>query len=485
MKKPTLPQIVPLGLLLAAYAVLHFWAGFNLPTPWRDEAHFLWQANGFAEHFSFFSPELNESRTIFWMPPGYFVVMGIVIKLFGLSLTVARTVSLLFSLATVYLMVAIARRYASPLVAALIAAPFVLGIPFVATGNIARMEPLLLFALLGSFLFLLRGQFLYGLCLLAITPLIHPNGAPFLITGIIAIPFMVNRPIQWRRPTGGELAALAAVVILYAAYAFYLSAHWADFSTDMAYQLQRKADRDIKSSILTYGSVILAIFTLAGTAYAIRRKIKAIFLLAIALPAWWVAAAGIEMWYRIFFALSFFCYAVFLFAVVLDIQSRIEIRWKRKLTIIGLSLVSLTVLAWNIKQGPQSEPLIFPDFRPWNDMTYSSQSYITPGEQTELTNRLRTATASGAPARVEFYPDADAFYFTALRPSALQVTCPLFSSQQADYILVHFAPDIPQAINKLTIAKMQELKLTPDDLARFTLYRRDSATAWFLIPIHH
>jgi hypothetical protein len=474
---------LPLALVLIAYTIMHFLAAYNLPTPWPDEAHFMWQANGIAEHLTLFAPELNGGRTICWMPPGYFVVLGIIFKVFGLSLGVARTFSLLTSLTAIVLLVYLAKQLAGASVVAFISIPFMLGEPFVAGGNVARMDSLLLALVVVSFLLLSQGKLVVGLCLLALTPLIHPNGIPFLVAGLFALPLFWDRPVSWRRPTAMGIAAVVFLLLAWLAYAVFISVHWADFRHDLAYQMSRKTQRDLMSIILAQSSVYLTLFAVIGAVYALRRNLRVTLLLALAVPAWWIAAAGGEMWYRNLFAVSFFCLSVFFCAVCADLYRLFGNRWTGILVAGSVGLLAFSLIAWNVKTGPVDEALVFPDLRPWHGLYYRPRPYITDDEVRAIESRLASLIAGRDSTRIGFYPEGDAFFYSRLRSSHVLFNCPLFSSQKADWDVVHLSPRIPGAVHQITLDRLRDLGFSREDIWKFPLLRRDSTEAWFLVPV--
>jgi hypothetical protein len=485
LKEPdTLRFRLPLMLLLIAYTVLHFLAGYNLPTPWPDEAHFIWQANAVAEHFSLLAPELNPDRIIFWMPHGYLIILGLVIKLFGLSLAVARTFSFFTALAAVGMLVVMLKRYLGSTFALLLSVPFVLGTPFVACGNIARMESLLLAMILASMLCLMHRRLVSGIALLALTPLIHPSGVPFLIAGLATLPYLVGMPGVWRRPTKSELAAIAFVLIAWGAYALLLSAHWTDFSHDMSYQMWRKSRRDIMSVLLAPTSISLALAVAVGAFYGIRRKLKSLVLLAVVVPAWWVAAVGGEMWYRVFYSVASLCFLTFSWTAISDAGRLIQNGRHRALAVGLMTVAVLAVIISDERRGPLGPPMLFPDLRPWHGMSYTSRPYITQEEIQTLETRLRSLPTTGGKSIVEFYPDAEAFFFQNARSATVQFNCRVFSEHYADWYLVHFSTGIPTMVQQLTMEKMRDLGISPAGMSNFAVLQRDSTDAWYLIPGH-
>jgi hypothetical protein len=483
LKQPA--NLIFAGLLAAimiAHVVLHFQASYTFPFPWPDEAHFIWQANGFAEHFTLFAPELNPDRTIFWMPPGYFIVLGIVIKLFGLSLVTVRTFSLLLMLVSIGVLAAIVRRYSAPLLSLLVAALFVLGAPFVAAGNIGRMEAVLVLLVLCAFLLLQSGRLLFGILLLALAPLVHPNGLYFLLTGIITALVCAPRPFVWRRLSVGELVMAALVVCAWGGYALYAGLHWPDFMHDMDFQFQRKAVRNIKDAVIMPCSVPLFALVLLGGAYCWKKRLSVIFLLGIAAPAWWVAAAGIEMWYRVFFSIAFFLLSVIALGIARHLATSGEKKWLNRSLAGAVVLVAGFVIGWNVMSSSFGEPLVFGQTKPWYRMTSSEIPYITTTDKIAVQSRIdQMAQRVNVPV-VEFYPAGDAFFFTEYAGSRVHFSYPLFTTRYPDWYVVHYSSRFTPAFMKYLRELLATASVDVDSLPNYQIMMARDGEAWFLIP---
>lgn len=140
--------------VVALYVLIHYQLGLSFPTPWPDEAHFLWQAHAFATNNSLFSEVLNTERTIMWMPPGYLILTGLYFKVVGTSLEAARLLSLLAMAAFFVLLVRFMAHYGHRWFALGLTSLFFFNARFIACGNIARMEALLLLAIVCAFILL-------------------------------------------------------------------------------------------------------------------------------------------------------------------------------------------------------------------------------------------------------------------------------------------------------------------------------------------
>ena len=204
---------------------VHLAAGFTFPVPWPDEAVFVQQAASFQQHNSLFSPNLSDSRHILWMPPGYMVVLGMLFKIFGSSLFVARFFSLLLIIASFVLLVWLLREHPARFHFLFLTGLFFLNRFFIVTANIARMEPLLILGLVVAIVLFYNRKSVTALTVLLALPLVHPNGLYFLCAGIAFI--VVQRFYLKEGITFGSMdkLILGFVLVLIAGYLVYAALH--------------------------------------------------------------------------------------------------------------------------------------------------------------------------------------------------------------------------------------------------------------------
>jgi hypothetical protein len=293
-----------LGLLAvaAAYVWTHLQADFTFPTPWGDEVHFLRQAIAFQERWSLFSPELDPRRPVLWMPPGYMVAAGLAFKLCGFSYALARHLSMICVLGAGLNLYLLCAFYGLRWPALALTGALLLGERFLIAGNVARMEGLLLLVVTTGFLLLQRRR-RWGLPLLALSPLVHPNGLFFLAAGWLTRRLR-GQAAAGRSPSrspGARLRAWAPWVIvgvLWGAYLLLIAAHPLGFLQDMSYQLSRKAARSWR--LVAFGGYrpLLAVALIICLALARREGHGHVFLLGLAAPAWVAYKLGREMWYE-------------------------------------------------------------------------------------------------------------------------------------------------------------------------------------------
>jgi hypothetical protein len=172
------------ALVGAAVVFMRMRLGFAFPVPWNDETAFLAQAFAFKETNSLFVWGLNAERDVMWMPPGYFLVMGTLFKLFGYSFGLARSIS-----AVLYLVVfAIFAARLAPWPQTASRHPY--GIAFPSPYSLAvptwrawkRFRAVILLSLLAS----CQRQPVIGLALVISAALVHFNAIYFVAVCLLA-----------------------------------------------------------------------------------------------------------------------------------------------------------------------------------------------------------------------------------------------------------------------------------------------------------
>ena len=114
MKKYPLANIILYACLftiIIVYILLNNLAGYTFPIPWADEGIFLWQSISIQENNTLIAPQLNPTRPLLLMPPGYMIFTGVLFKLIGFSLNAARNISLVLMIGVVIQIVLLTRKY--------------------------------------------------------------------------------------------------------------------------------------------------------------------------------------------------------------------------------------------------------------------------------------------------------------------------------------------------------------------------------------
>ena len=230
------------ALVGAAVVFIRMRLGFAFPVPWNDETTFLAQAFAFKETNSLFVWGLNTERDVMWMPPGYFLVMGTLFKLFGYSFALARSISAVLYLGAFAIFLRLAWRHAGKQQRALVA--LALGLAFLspyslAISNLARMEALFSAAILLSLLAACRRQPLIGLALVLCAALVHFNATYFLLPYACWLLWLLlrRRTLQVTPPA---LLCLLGALALWALEGRYVLHNLDGFVHDMRFQFAIK-----------------------------------------------------------------------------------------------------------------------------------------------------------------------------------------------------------------------------------------------------
>ena len=465
--------------VILAHVLINRQAGLSFPTPWPDEAHFLWQANAISTNNTLFAPELNTERTIMWMPPGYMFLTGLMFKITGTSLESARILSLIAMIVFFVLLVEFLVGFGHRWYALVLASLFFLNAQFIACGNVARMEALLLLAVISAFLLIQRGRCNTGLAILGLSPLLHFNGFFFLLAGLSYILFIVPAK-EWTRLLNRKLLMAALIVLAgWISYAFIIYANWESFVQDMSYQFGRKSERSFWSEIS--GAQYLSGLSIAAICgvYARTKKLRAFELLFLAVPSILIWPIGHELWYEVIDHLGFLLVSVFVIHVGLHLLNEIKdpISSWAKLPLLVILLIG--ILWWNYS-GQRIE----------NVFDYSSRAellsmkvvpevpYLTSDDQIRLSGLLSSLFRKNGGLTVEFQPDADALSFVELKRDGVNFVCPLFEKREADILVVHLSRNLPPlyVFEKQALAR---LGLT-HDIEKYAWYKRDSTEMWII-----
>jgi hypothetical protein len=468
---------------IAIYLIVHFPAAYTFPVPWPDESVFLWQAISVREANSLLAPQLNPERPILWMPPGYMLLAGLTFKVFGFSFDLARLLSLLFVVATFVVLGLMASRYRHATLAALFCGLGLLSRQFIAAGNVARMEALLLLVVCGGFLLLQRNQFYKGLALLGLSPLVHPNGFYFLVAAIAYL--LLSGRFGPRRPAlrRADAAIVLVAIALWLAYALYAGRHWPDFVHDISYQLGRKGTRDVLTALFTENNLFFLLLFFFALVYGLKEKLGAVFFLWLAGPAWLVNKIGREMWYQVFDVLAYVLLSIVLLHVILHLaDSLTRPRSKPVRYAVGAGALALLILL-GLASGLIVKPIGFPWSMSWVGMGLAPDvAYVQEDDIAEVGAFISSLPSGDGPTWVQFYPRADALFFYPIQgdlPSeGIQFSHPLFYTRKPDLYIIHLSRHTPHWLSARVDQAFQTAGLDPTDEAQI-VWRRDETEIWY------
>lgn len=466
--------------VVALYVLIHYQLGLSFPTPWPDEAHFLWQAHAFATNNSLFSEVLNTERTIMWMPPGYLILTGLYFKVVGTSLEAARLLSLLAMAAFFVLLVRFMAHYGHRWFALGLTSLFFFNARFIACGNIARMEALLLLAIVCAFILLQQGRFLYGLLILGLAPLLHLNGIYFGLAGVAFI--LYQTPLKsLREMLNTRLLVVALLVaVAWIAYGVLIAANWSSFIHDMGFQFRRKGGWDIWLVVTESQYLLLALLVLLGWAKAYSSKIRAIELLFFALPAWLIWPIGHELWYEVIHHTGYLLISMFAIHMWFQLlpASGIAKRGQIKMA-LTISFIFIVVW-WNFRDQRIENMIYYPDRADLVTMGMKHEiPYITSADIALMSELLGSLARDNGSLSVEFQPNGDAFAFLELEQDGVKFVCPVFQKREPDVLVVHRSRHLPtwwafgdRALDRAGLTK---------DSSEHIWHERDGTEQWFVV----
>ncbi len=459
--------VILVSLVMVAYVLLHCMADSKLPLPWVDESHFLWQAVAFSEHGNLHAPELNVERTIHWMPPGYFVVVGSVFEFTGVSLGVARGVSLLAMMMAAVVVFTMVRRFGVRLLGLIIGAGFFLSVPSIKAGNVARMDSLLWLMVVSGFGLILKQRQMLGLSLMALSVLVHPNGVYFLGFALALCLFENIRDGKWRRLDAFDITVIGITSVAWVGYLVYVSGHWSDFQSDMAFQLARKSSYDL-SRLITFNNIGELIVATAAGVYCWRKSLPVGKLFFLAIPAWLVYVIGIEMWYKFMYGMGYFLLAVICLVVLEHYFTEKSIRIFQRLRPVALAVSAVLVLFGALY---------------WHQRQIPGMEYMTMDDLADVGGQLDSLAVSHPGSVIEFFPTPDAFYFMEQRERGLQFSNPKFSTRRPDYFLVRESAIFAAHFNPESQGVSEIQGWGTGEIAKHLIRSRGGSEKWYLIPV--
>jgi hypothetical protein len=484
MNEMTRKNLLQLGMILFAawviglYTVALNLADFRYPDPGTDEASFLYPAYSFSQTGSFFSENINPDRTVMWMPPGHAVVYGTLFTFTGLSLEAARTLSAVLVLGAFCFLFLLAARYGYVPAVLLVVGLFFLNRYTIVTANTARMEALVLFVALGGFALLQRNGRYVALAMLALAPLIHPNGMYFLAAGLLAHAVDIFRGRSPLAPARHEWLALGGAFLLWAAYAFHIASNWPGFLNDMGFQFSFKHDYYLENPIRLGETLLFPLLALPLALYAAWRRLAAGWLLVIAMPAWLIHTLGRLFWYEIYVITGYLLLSLVLVHVIYDLIERSPLRramlrWAAKTVVFAILLV-LLYLRMMIEI-----PVAYPEPFVWNQMRLSWEiDYLSETDKGVIRDFLRQHRRKDGLLRVHYYPMAEGMMFQEEFAGELLFLHPIFCDVKPDLRIVRVSRFLPTWELDHTRHFLALGGIDPAD-PRFVFHARDNTEVWY------
>ena len=470
------------GILILSFAFGYFSAhrraSFSLPIPWPDESLFLWQSVSIQQSNTLVAPQLNPDHAILWQPPAYTLLTGLLFKVTGFSLALARTLSLLLMIATFVLLVLLTRRYGYPILSILFCGMFLLSSDFVVAGNVARMEPLLLFVVCLGFLLMQRGEDWKGLALLLSAPLIHLNGLYFLVGGVAFL--LLSGRFRQRKLTRADAAILASVSVLWLALAISAGFHWQEFIQGMTFQFERKAERDLLKAFLTEQNMLFWLVAALCLAYSLRERLDAGFLLALGAPAALVYKVGQEMWYSIFDSVAFLSLSIVVLAVARDLAARMAGR-SSLIRYAFVPVTALLLIAW-LRAGDRiPSPVQYPSNLRWLGMWMPrAVPYLEDSDMEQVRALLNSLHTQDPPILVQLFPRADALFFHDMDGAQIRFVQPVLDSTAPapEVFIIHLSRYLPGWWSEVVAHEFEAAGIGPESKME-VWHQRDDTEIWY------
>jgi hypothetical protein len=443
------------ALALVGCAVAFLWARkkheLTYPVPWPDEGSFLWPAIAFRDRFSLFAPELFPEREVFWMPPGFMVLEGLIFKVWTFSLGRARLLSAIYLLVALGCVVAMLRKSRARIGHALILGVFLFSPIFQLAGNTARMECLVLLIASAGF-FLMHAKRWAGLCVLAFAPLVHPVGLAFLFVGAAYWFVFVRRQ---RLFAHADRVVLGAVVLSWIAFAVHVVPNFQFFYDDIATQVKFKSwvSEANGGAVTRMGDPLMLVSSTAvaaSIALAVRfgAPVGALIALAVASLFAFVLTEG---WlYDIYPAFGAMLASLLLFETGTVFLSRPP-RTNQLGTVVAIGL--LGALIWLVDANwVVLNPYLMRSVRGSTATTWNHHpSYLSPREHDQVANFLRGLGEDGHQTTVQFLPDADALLFEDVRSPSVGFVQQTYYESAPDVFILHRSPWFPPYIYELEL----------------------------------
>jgi len=462
---------------ITCYILLCHCASFVFPLPWPDESYFLWQAIAFKDTNSLFSPALNPQRAIMWMPPGYMIATGTLFKIFGFSFVFARAISLAFMVISFILITLLTRHYGLDISSVLLCGLFLLNRRFIATGNVARMEAMLLCVVCLGFIMLQRNMIYKGLAVLLLSPLIHPNGLYF-IAGACIYYFTIGRgQFRERDITKSDLALISLSIALLLGYLLYVILQWQGFRHDMAIQFERKVRSSSYRHMFNRDSLLTLFLILFCYIYCVKKSIRVVFLLFLGVPALLVKLIGTEMWYDVFDGIGHLLLIILIVHVADNLAAVVTAPFRQ----MARATLVLLLIWWGYSTHWIENPFNYASHPKWHEMQmprYNDIPYMTNSDVKTIRATLESRCAHRQRTHIGFIPMADSLFFQDMSREGIRIINPLLYNYNriGNAYIVHMSKYSPKSSARLLRRLFQRVGMNPDEHA---ILKRDGTEVWY------
>lgn len=477
-------QVAFILLVVAVSFYAHQRAGLTLPVPWYDEAWHAWEGHAFARDGSLLAPEINPERPTVFKGHGYSVFLGVVFKMFGFSLPVARGSSWA-AITTAFVLICLLLwrlPFRSPNL--LVVSLLYLGPPFVVAGNVVREDALTL-ALVGlAFLLFQRRRPLASLAVAGLGVVVHPNALYFFLALLCCAVWLLRK--RWIRPTLPDwiIMGLCGAGIL--ASAVFVFRHWDFFILDFfGPGLSAQASRSPMNTLVRPGNILTYIWFATLVAVAFRRDRRWLLLLLFGmcclLPHW----LNQEMWYAVYRVTG---YGMLMLAsirfLVMGIARVILVRKAAFQELLAL-LLALPFLyasrAYGDIEGPRGYPRDM-EWRGGGGMAMASPEvpYLTQADIEAMAGKIRDQLREQAGTIVEFTKlGGDSLFFAEALPE-YQIRQRVYTSQGGDIMVFHLSRYQPKWVRDRVHDQMTQYGVDVNQ----PIYLRDGTEKWYIQKIN-
>ena len=470
-----------IAILVAAGCVLrHIASGFALPVPWPDESAFLWQAITFQRHGILFAPELNPLREVFWMPPGYMIIIGTLFKVFGASFALARGVSLTCLIGAFLLLAGILKKQQYSFVGLILLSCVFLSIPMTAIGNTARMDAMLLFIVTACMMLLQYKQTLPALALIFITPLIHPNGLFFCLAAlgyVIMTRGASETILATRKNNVIAIALLGACAICWTVYVIHIAEHWSNFLSDMAKQFQQHGDKAIP--LISTGNILFVLVFGSIVFYGWKKKTVSLLLVWFGGAMWLLYGISTEAWYECFYAVSFVVLISAALPVVINLSRETFARTRPvflRVEVTAVVVGALLFISYNSIDFYKSFTGL--SINEWFGMHQERPHvlYFNASDNAAVSQYLASLPTQKR-LTVQFLPEADALFFVDQETDSMKFSQGTFYPFNPDVYIIHTSRYLKGFVRHRQDSVVARIGVFPSDTLHL-LSESDSTERW-------
>jgi 4-amino-4-deoxy-L-arabinose transferase-like glycosyltransferase len=475
-------------LVAASFVVRQRMHGLAFPPPWPDEGSFLWPALAFSQTGSLYSPELFRARELYWMPPGYMILSGVLFKLTGFSFEWARTLSGLYLCGAFACVMATAARLRGRWGYLVLALIYMHSPIAVMAGNTARMETLVLLIAAAGFLLCERGLRASGLSVLSLAPLVHPNGAFVLGAGALLCLAPWRGNLALLRPHRLELIAIFAAGMCWLAYGLQIWGHYQEWVSDWAFQLKWKQyqatdNRGIGRRLLWPGLWIPALIFLATAFAAIRWKTPesrtTVPLAVFAFSLWLQTLTTVGWLYEVYAIVMQFLAAILGVELIAAWLCSGRIKSPRAARALPpvLALLAAGASAAFVVTSEFAMRSVTPSTR--GGVWPKAPAYVTAEDRHHVAEYLKKLSQEGKPISVHFAPDADALIFQHLRSPTLQFSQQIMGLEHADVYIFHDSVWLPKFFRDYMLVRLAFGYKIPIVVEEWpVIYQRERTERW-------